>query len=211
VTIERPTDKIERRSRILIPDTTPLSLLAMIGRDALDWLFVPKADVWISDMVKQEAVRDPDPGDDQRLQHRAVLKEWFARNANRIHIKTTREGEEYTKAMENWKLAGSKPELKPSWKGRGERSVLQVLEVVESVLKDGEAVVVLVDDNKARIAIQLENEFDIDLMGTESFITWMHDRFKMPNSENAWAAIKIAAGNNVPETRDDDPIFWRPG
>lgn len=201
---------VERRSRILIPDTTPLSLLAMVGSDALDWLFVPKADVWISDMVKEEAVRDPDPGDDQRLLHRAVLKEWFARNANRIHIKATREGDEYAKAMENWKLAGSKPELKPSWKGRGERSVLQVLEVVESMLEDGEAVVVLVDDNKARIAIQLENEFDIDLMGTESFITWMHDKFKMPNSENAWAAIKIAAGNKLPETRDDDPIYLRP-
>jgi hypothetical protein len=211
VTSEQPKDEIERRSRILIPDTTPLSLLAMVGRDALDWLFVPNADVWISDMVQQEAVRDPDPGDDQRLQHRTVLKEWFAGNANRIHIKTTREGEEYAKAMENWKLAGSKPELKPSWKSRGERSVLQVLEVVESVMKNGEAVVVIVDDNKARIAIQLENEFDIDLMGTESFITWMHDKFKMPNSENAWAAIKIAAGNNVPQTREDDPIFLRPG
>jgi hypothetical protein len=210
VTDEQPKDATERRSRILIPDTTPLSLLAMVGSDALDWLFVPKADVWISDMVRQGAVREPDPGDDQRLRHREILKQWFARNANRIHIKTTREGEEYAKAMENWRLAGSKPELKPSWKGRGERSVLQVLEVVESVLADGEAVVVLVDDNKARIAIQLENEFDIDLMGTESFITWMHEKFKMPNSQNAWAAIRIAAGNNVPETRDGDPIHWRP-
>ena len=45
-------DDIARRSRILIPDTTPLSLLALIGSDALDWLFVPNADVWISDMVK---------------------------------------------------------------------------------------------------------------------------------------------------------------
>ena len=203
-------DDIARRSRILIPDTTPLSLLSLIGSDALDWLFVPKADVWISDMVKEEAIRDPDPGDDQRLQQRAVLKDWFARNANRIHIKDTREGEEYAKAMQNWQLAGSKAELKPSWKGRGERSVLQVLEVVESVLADGEAVVVLVDDNKARIAIQLENQFDIDLMGTESFITWMRDRFKMPNAENAWAAIRIAAGNNVPGTRDDDPVYVRP-
>jgi hypothetical protein len=85
-----------------------------------------------------------------------------------------------------------------------------VLEVVESILQDGEAAVVLVDDNKARIAIQLENEFDIDLMGTESFITWMHEKFKVPHSENAWAAIKIAAGNNVPKPREDDPIHWRP-
>jgi hypothetical protein len=210
VTPEQPTADIARRSRILIPDTTPLSLLALIGRDALDWLFVPGADVWVTDMVREEAIRDPDPGDDRRLSHRAVLKEWFAGNANRIHIRTTREGEEYAKAMKNWQLAGSKPELKPSWTGRGERSVLGVIEAVESVLADGEAVVVLVDDNKARIAIQLGHEFDIDLMGTESFITWMRDRFRTPNAENAWAAIRIAAGNNVPETRDDDPVYLRP-
>lgn len=209
MTGQQPTDDIERRSRILIPDTTPLSLLALIGSDALDWLFVPGADVWVTDMVREEAVRDPDPGDDRRLSHRAVLQQWFAGNANRIHIKPTREGEEYAKAMTNWRLAGSKPELKPSWKGRGERSILQVLEAVESVLADGDALVVLVDDNKARIAIQLGHEFDIDLMGTESFITWMRDRFRMPNAENAWAAIRIAAGDNVPETREDDPVYVR--
>jgi hypothetical protein len=182
----------------------------MVGADALDWLFVPNADVWILDMVKEEAVRDPDPGDDQRLLHRPVLRDWFARNENRIHIKATSEGEEYAKAMMTWQLAGSKPELKPSWRGRGERSVLQVLEVVEAILEDGEAAVVLVDDTKARVAIQLENEFDIDVMGTESFITWMHEKFKVPNAENAWAAIKIAAGNNVPKPREDDPVHWRP-
>jgi hypothetical protein len=99
--------------------------------------------------------------------------------------------------------------LKPSWKGRGEKSVLQVLDVVETVLEDGEAAVVLVDDSKARIAIQLENEFDIDLMGTESFITWMHEKFKVPNAENAWAAIKIAAGGNAPVGAENDPIFLR--
>src|SRR5882757_11183355 len=83
----------------------------MIGADALDWLFVPNADVWISDMVREEAIRDPDPGDDQRWQHRAVLRGWFARNENRIHIKATSEGEEYAKAMKTWQLAGAKPEL----------------------------------------------------------------------------------------------------
>jgi hypothetical protein len=208
VTNEQPAPEVDR-SRILIPDTSPLSLLAMVGSDALDWLFVPNADVWIPDMVKTEATRAPDPGDDQRLQRRAILTEWFQRNANRINIVKTHEGEEYSKAMQTWELAGSKPELKPSWKGRGEKSVLQVLDVVETVLADGEAAVVLVDDNKARIAIQLENEFDIDLMGTESFITWMHQKFKVPNSENAWAAIKIAAGGAAPEPREDDPIYLR--
>jgi hypothetical protein len=36
---------------------------------------------------------------------------------------------------------------------------------VGSALVDGEAVVVLVDDDSARIAIQLGHEFDIDLVG----------------------------------------------
>ncbi len=62
---------------------------------------------------------------------------------------------------------------------------------------------------KPAIAIQLENEFDIDLMGTESFITWMHEKFKVPGAENAWAAIKIAAGGNAPVGNEDDPVFLR--
>jgi hypothetical protein len=49
-----------RRARILIPDNTPLSLLAMVGSDALDWLFATGAEVWVTDMVNQEALRDPD-------------------------------------------------------------------------------------------------------------------------------------------------------
>jgi hypothetical protein len=209
MSVEEPGVEHERRSRILIPDTSPLSLLAMIGSDALDWLFVPNADVWIPDMVRVEATRTPDPGDDLRLEHRATIADWFKRNENRIHIVETHEGEEYAIAMKAWTLAGSRPELKPSGKGRGEKSVLQVLDVVETVLADGEAAVVLVDDSKARIAIQLENEFDIDLMGTESFITWMHEKFKIANAEHAWAAIKIAAGGNAPAAKDDDPIYMR--
>ena len=38
--------------RILIPDNTPLSLLAMAGPKALDWLFAPGAEVWVTDMVR---------------------------------------------------------------------------------------------------------------------------------------------------------------
>lgn len=59
MSVEELTVEHERRSRILIPDPRPISLLAMIGSDALDWLFVPNADVWIPDMIKTEATRPP--------------------------------------------------------------------------------------------------------------------------------------------------------
>lgn len=52
----------ERKPRILIADNTPLSVLSLLGPEGLDWLFVPGADVWVTDMVKEEAVRAPDPG-----------------------------------------------------------------------------------------------------------------------------------------------------
>lgn len=76
----------DRRPRILIPDTTPLSLLAMLGKEALSWLFVPGAEVWVTGMVRHEALRDPEPGDDQRKGHRQALQAWFAENAHRIRI-----------------------------------------------------------------------------------------------------------------------------
>src|SRR3712207_4728768 len=91
---------IERVPRLLIPDNTPLSLLAFIGEEALDWLFIPGAEIWITDMVREEALRDPDRDDDQRLGHRATLRSWFERNMHRIRVQPTDEGDEYRKAME---------------------------------------------------------------------------------------------------------------
>ena len=52
-----------------------------------------------------------------------------------------REGREYAKAMTNCGPVDARPESKPSWKGR---RLLQVLEVVEKVLADGEAMLRLV-------------------------------------------------------------------
>jgi hypothetical protein len=79
-------------------------------------------------MVKHEALRDPDEGGDRREAHRRDIADWFKRNADRIHEQITDEGEEYRKAMEARRLAGMPNELKPSWKGRGEWSILEVLD-----------------------------------------------------------------------------------
>jgi hypothetical protein len=195
-----------RRSRILIPDNTPLSLLAMIGQAALDWLFTPGAEVWVTDMVREEALRDPDADADQREAHRRDIATWFERNKHRIHVLKTDEGEEYRKAMENWKRAGSSPETKPSWKGRGERSLLQVLDGVEKLVAESEVVLAIVDDRKARAAIKVLMDVDIDLMATESYIYWLAKRFHVKEAETAWTAIKIAAAGTAPNAPDEDPV-----
>jgi hypothetical protein len=206
--IREPSPGDTRRPRLLIPDNTPLSLLALLGGEALDWLFVPGAEVWVTDMVREEALRDPDPEDDQRGEHRAASRSWFERNRHRIHVQATDVGTEYHKAMQTWELAGRLPHLQPSWKGRGEASILEVLDAAAKVLTMGEAVVAVVDDAKARMALRL-HKADIDLMGTESFLTWMADRFGIVRAETAWKAIRLAAQDKVPDALEEGPVHIR--
>lgn len=193
----------ERKPRILIADNTPLSVLSLLGTEGLDWLFVPGADVWITDMVKEEAVRDPDPGSDQRLAQRAILIKWFADNADRIHEQPTVEGEEYRKAMANWRDAGGKSETKPSWSSRGDRSILEVMTVIDDLVQEGEAIVAIMDDRKVRAALEVM-KLDMDMMSTETFIIWMSSTFGIKQADTAWQTIKSIMGDRTPQLRDDD-------
>ena len=198
-----------RVPRLLIPDTTPLSLLGWIGGEALDWLFVVGAEVWVTDMVKEEALRDPDPGDDPRTRHRAEIAAWFERNVDRIHVQSTAVGTAYRNAMDLWHLSVRPPDKKPVWKNLGEQSILQVLDGVEKVLSRGDAVVAIVDDRKARAAVQLMEHLDIDLMGTRSFLAWLERRFGVKQAGSAWTIIAMAVGGTVPRGPDADPIYVR--
>jgi hypothetical protein len=158
-------------------------------------------------MVREEATRAPDPGGDHRARQRKVIADWFERNAARLHIQETEEGAEYRKAMEAWRLVPGAPlALKPAWKGRGERSILEVLDGVERMAERGEAVFAIVDDRKARAAIRALEGVDIDLMATETFLFWLATRFEVKAASTAWEAIKLAAGGSAPDAPEEDPV-----
>ena len=182
----------DRKARILIADNTPLSVLSLLGANGLDWLFVPGAEVWVTDMVREEAVREPEPGSDQRHEQRQKLSAWFERNMDRIQIHHTMEGDEYRKAMETWRLAGGPPNLKPSWANRGETSIFQAMKAIESILKDGQAVLAIMDDRVGRSTLRGMN-LDMDIMSTESFVVWMDEGFGVQGAETAWQTIKMRA------------------
>lgn len=202
----------DRVPRLLIPDNTPLSLLSMIGSGALDWLFAPGVEVWVTDMVRHEALRDPDPGDDQRAEQRKVLREWFAANSNRIGIQPTPEGQDYEREMRNWIRGGRVAADRPSWRNRGERSILNLLSVVSRIVADGESVVLLVDDRAARsLVIQAARteEIDADLMATETFLAWLEQDYGVADTRQAWTAIRTAAGGKQPDAPMADPVHVR--
>ncbi len=208
-------EEIARIPRLLIPDTSPLSLLSMAGRDALDYLFVPQVQVWITDMVAIEATRDPDPDDDRRTEQRKLLADWLADNRHRIRVMETAVGREYEKAMTNWRMGGSVPDLKPSWKGRGDYSLLDVLTVAETVVEDSEAVVLLVDDRRARAALRQTENLNLDILSTRAFIDILETEFGIESASDIWTIIEIGAGVNehgkskVPDPLLEDPLYVR--
>ena len=206
-------DDISRRPRLLIPDNSPLSLLSMAGREALDCLFVPGVDVWITDMVQIEATRDPDPGDDQRTDQRRTIAEWFDENRHRVSVIETAVGREYSKAMTNWTMGGSHPDLKPDWADRGDYSLFDILKAAETIVEDSEAVVLLVDDRRARAALRQSEDLNLDILSTRAFIAMLEDEFGMENADDLWQIIEIGAGVNehgksrVPDPLPEDPIY----
>ena len=198
---------LRRRARFLVMDTTPLSLLASIG--ALDWLFVPGCAVHITDVVMEEATRDPGPDRDPRKESRAHILEWYSANRHRLSVMSTSEGERYRREMELWRLAGMPADLRPDWSDRGERSLLAVVKTLKSALEAGEEIIVIVDDRDARDAISAVRA-DIMMIGTRTFIRWMAEDYHIAAAETAWHAIRIATGNRADPGPDPDPVFIRP-
>ncbi|MFT2215062.1 hypothetical protein ACLJYM_24860 [Rhizobium giardinii] len=182
-------DDIYRKPRLLIPDNSPLSLLSMAGREALDYLFAPGVEVWITDMVEIEATRDPDPGDDQRTEQRRAIAKWLDDNRHRISVMETAVGREYSKAMTNWTMGGSHPDLKPDWADRGHYSLFDILNAAETFVEDSEAVVLLVDDRRARTTLRQNEDLNLDILSTRAFISMLEHEFGIENVADLWPLV----------------------
>jgi hypothetical protein len=200
--------------RLLIPDNTPLSLLSMMGKDALNWLFELGAEVWVTDMVQAEALRDPEPGANQRRDQRAALKEWFRENGNRIRIQPTQDGGDYQREMRNWDRGGRVAADKPSWRNRGEVSLSEVIPIAANLVASGETLVLLVDDRAARamlLAAIQTHVLNADIMATQTFIDILDRDFGLVEAATAWQTVSLAADGDVPMPYNPDPIIVRPG
>jgi hypothetical protein len=216
-----------RKPKILIPDASPLSLLGTVP-GALDWIFVPKCEVWIPDIVADEILRDPGAGNDSRIEHRAEIAGWLTRNKYRIKRMKTRIGEryrtesnEYARACKVWELAGRPKGMqpkRPAWRDRGDESVwIAVRTANASIDTIASSTIALVDDGELRDAIEVKGRrlqaAAIDLMGTQTFIRWMAEDFAIEEAATAWETIAAARQNKVPPASGGqgvaDPVYIR--
>jgi len=212
--VARKTESDGRRPKILIPDTTPLSLLGFAG--GLDLIFAPGAEVWVTDVVKEEVLRDPGEDKDQRKQHRADIAAWLRKNEQegRIQVMPTDEGQEYEadmaayrNAIELWNLAGrpkGRRPSRPARRNRGDRRILSTVRLANSLVASGECVVVLADDHGLRNAVEAtlrpERGGSVNLVGTPSLIRLVHETLGIQEAATAWWII---------ERFTTDPVYLR--
>jgi hypothetical protein len=197
----------EKRPKLLIMDNGPLSVLSEI-EGALDWLFKPGCEVWMTDLVLIEARRPPGPAGRMRRAARANFEDWFGRNKYRIKIVETATGEAFARNLRLWELAGCPQDLEPATANLGEASILSKLKVVRTAIDEDEAVIVLMDDRAGRAAVKAL-PLNVDLMGTQTFVAWMAEDFGVNEAENAWAALSVLLGSELDPGEDDDPVYVR--
>lgn len=204
--IAKPECGQEKKPKLLIADNGPISVLSEI--DALNWLFKPGCDVWMTDMVLIEAQRPPKPGGRERKAARVCFERWFQRNKYRIKVVETTTGQEFMRNMKLWEMAGRPEGLEPSTANLGEASVLSKLKAIRETVAEDQAVIVLMDDRNGRAATKALS-LNIDLMGTQTFIAWMADDFEVKEAANAWLTLQAILGKELDHGEEDDPVYVR--
>lgn len=204
--IAKPEPDQEKQPKLLIADNGPISVLSEI--DALDWLFEPGCEVWMTDMVLIEARRQPKPGGRDRKAARASFEDWFERNRFRIKVVDTTTGQQFRNNMQLWEMAGRPEGHEPSTANLGEASILSKLEAIHEMVAENQVAIVLMDDRNGRAAAKTLR-LNIDLMGTQTFIAWMAEDFKVKAAENAWVTLEAILGSELDRGEEDDPVYVR--
>jgi hypothetical protein len=205
--IAKPDPDDERKPKLLIMDRTPLSVLSNLD-GALDWLFVPGCDVWMTDMVLIESRRPGEPSADRRSRERATFDRWFATNKHLIRVVSTEVGKKYTDDTTLWEMAGRPEHLRPSTANLGEASVLDKIKTSRHLLQGDEAFLVLMDDRDGREALKVLRT-NADLMSTQTFVQWIAEDFKIKAAETAWVTLERMLGEDLDPGPAEDPVYLR--
>lgn len=202
--ISKPAPADTKKPKLLIMDATPLSVLSNLT-GALEWLFKPKCDVWITDVVLEEVRRE---GADRRRAAHTEFEAWLKKNKHLIRVVTTDVGRKYERDMQLWERAGRPPELKPTTADLGERSVLDKIKSTRELLRSDETFLVLMDDRDGRDALKLLH-VNADLMSTQTFIEWLVEDFKVKEAETAWTTLERILGESLDPGPSEDPVYVR--
>jgi hypothetical protein len=142
--------------RFVIADTTPVSLLSLLGCDGLDLLCATEAELVITDVVRDELLEPPEPGADAARERRSEIAAWLAAREAQGDIQemSTSAGRLYRTAMAGWRAMGSDPATRPSRRDLGEASIVSLLSELTRQAGPDRKVFVIMDDRAGRAAVR---------------------------------------------------------
>ena len=171
---------------ILVPDDGALLAMAEHGADALDWLFLPGAEVVVTDMVRNELLRDRPTGEeDYHPKQRSLLAHWFSANGQRLTILVSEAGEEYAADMAAWERAGHPAGLMPEldWSDGARLShvlqTLSLLRVSPGKAPHGRKILVVANHSNTRSLVHTKVSDDLALTGTLRFFGMVAGEYRI--------------------------------
>jgi hypothetical protein len=170
---------IKDRTLIFLPDDGALLAIAEHGIEALDWLFLPGAQVVTTDGVRHELLRDRAPDeDDYSPKQRPVLALWFERNVSRISVVPSEAGERFLRDVESWERSGHRDGGAPAWDWSDNPRAAMAVGALEAIPSSREErVLVVANHDGTRAAIRRMLSDTLSLTGTARFIGMIAGEF----------------------------------
>jgi hypothetical protein len=165
--------------RFVIADTTPISVLSLLGRNGLDLLLATGAELVITDVVRDELLEAPGPGADVSAERRNEINAWIRQQMadGRLREMPTSAGRLYRAALVGWQASGSPVGLRPSRKDLGEASIVGLLSALTEEAGPQRTTFVIMDDRRGRAAVRALAVANIDLMGTAAYLRVLADDY----------------------------------
>jgi predicted nucleic acid-binding protein len=197
--------------RFVIADTTPISVLSLLGRNGLDLLLATGAELVVTDVVRDELLEEPDPGADVSAERRSEINDWIQQRVTegRLTEMPTSAGRLYRAAMAGWQAIGSPPGVRPSRKDLGEASIVGLLSALTEEAGPQRTTFVIMDDRRGRAAVRALAVANIDLMGTAAYLRVLADDYNNKLAADAWGAIAAVVDTQLDHGIQADPLVFR--
>lgn len=171
---------LKDRTAILVPDDGALLAMAEYGADALDWLFLSGAKLFVTDAVRHEVLRDRKAGeDDYAPAQRPLLAHWFEKNAGRIGVIESEQNVAHERDVGRWERGGHAGPA-PSWDWEDEPRAADAVRAVGRIpAKDRERVLIVANHDATRAAFRDRLSDALALTGTTRFIGMIAGQFRI--------------------------------
>jgi hypothetical protein len=160
---------LKNRTAIFLPDDGALLAMAEYGTDALEWLFLPRIQVVMTDAVCHELLRERAPNeDDYAPDQRPRLARWIEGNPTRLSVVPTERPAAFSQFEWDW--------------SDGPRATGAIRAFKALPLVSKERALVLANHDATRAALRSLASDGVTLTGTMRFFGMIAGEYRIPKA-----------------------------